>query len=362
MKKHLLPFLCTLVTTSVLFANTMDQNMSDNSSLTYQRGQNVSEAPPSGPRVADGVNINLSLDFLWWKASQQGLAYATSGVLSNVGNAVVKRGTQETPDFEWGPGFKVAFGVALPWDHWDLNLEYTWLYTFDATNHIKDSNGNIAEAVAVGSLTSSTSELSGITKAHSKWDLQFNVIDIDIGKNYYLSNHVTLRPFAGLKWTWQDQDWTAHYTADNLSVNGSLSGPGKARMKQDHFFWGVGVRTGLKSQWYVTTDWSIFANTALSALWNDYTVDRRDKFQPNGTDAATVLSTSKDCYDLHSVAEFQLGMMGEWWFYNNNLHFAISAAYEQQVWINYGEFIYLTDHSAGDLSLHGLTLKARFDF
>lgn len=361
MRKQLCSLICILFGASTLLAH--DTTEQTNPPSTFQRGKEMQATTPSGPRAADGVNLNLSVDFLWWKATQDGLAYATSGVLSNVGNDLTSRGEQKTPDFGWDPGFKFGFGAALPWDHWDFQLQYTWLYSHNNTSRIRDVNGNISPAVQVGSLTSNTTELTAITSARSSWDLHFNVIDMELGRNYYVSKHITLRPFGGLKWTWQDQDWSVTYNADSVSINGSSrDAQGGVRMNQDQFLWGVGIRTGLNSQWYVTSDWSIFVNTAFSALWNDYSVKRRDKFQPLGTEATVTLNTKSSSYHVHGVAELQLGMMGEWWFYNNDFHFAISAAYEQQVWINYGTFTYLTDREAGDLSLHGLTVKARFDF
>lgn len=361
MKKYLLSILCGIVSTSILFADLHDKN--ENPPSTFQRGEPVSGSIPSGPRVSEGIGLNLSLDFLWWKASQQGLSYATSGVLSNVGNALTSRGEQKTPDFSWNPGFKFGIGGALPWDHWDFQAQYSWLHSSSNTSRITDNNGNIAQAVTVGSLTNDTTQLTGITYARSTWDLHFNVIDLELGRNYYLSQHITLRPFAGLKGTWQSQDWSVKYNADSVSVNGSSRDQGgRVHMKQDQFFWGIGVRTGMNSQWYVSKDWSIFANTALSALWNDFSVDRHDRFQPYDAESTTTLNTKNSSYDLHTIAEFQLGMMGQWWFADNKYHFAISAAYEQQVWINYGHFIFLSGSNSGDLSLHGLTLKARFDF
>ncbi|MCB1107874.1 MAG: hypothetical protein KDK76_07250 [Chlamydiia bacterium] len=331
---------------------------------TFVRGAVRNVTPAAGPRVADGVNLTLSADFLWWKARQDGLAYATSGILSNVGNALTSRGEQHFPDFGWDPGFKFGFGVALPWDNWDFMMEYTWLYSHHNTDRVRDINGNIAQSLLIGSLTRNTTELTSITSARSSWDLHFNTIDLELGRNFYVSQYLTLRPFGGLKWTWQDQNWSATYNADSVSVNGSATTTGGGvRMVQDHFVWGVGVRTGLDTQWYFTNDWSIFINTALSAMWNDYSVDRRDRFQPSDQSIqTTTVRTKSSPYQLHGVTEFQLGIMGEWWFYNNDFHLAVSAAYEQQVWINYGAMIYLIDREGGDLSLHGLTLKFRFDF
>jgi len=75
-----------------------------------------------------------------------------------------------------------------------------------------------------------------------------------------------------------------------------------------------------------------------------------------------VVDTKISSYPIHAVAEFQFGMMGQWWFSNDDYHLAVSLGYDQQVWINYGNFIYLIDNGQADLSLHGLTLKFRFDF
>lgn len=243
-------------------------------------------------------------------------------------------------------------------------MNYTWLYSHHNTDRVRDPNGNIAQGLEVGSLTASTTSLSGITYARSSWDLWFNTIDLELGRNFYVSQWLTLRPFGGLKFTWQDQDWSVNYTADSVSANGSdITAGGTVRSTQDHFVWGVGIRTGFDTSWYFADNWNIFANTALSAMWNDYDIDRKDRFSPQSLSyTVTTVRTHSDPFQLHAVTEFQLGIMGEWWFYDNDFHFSISAAYEQQVWINYGEFIFLTDREAGDLSLQGLTLHARFDF
>jgi len=48
---------------------------------TYTRGQKRSVTPDAGPRVQNGYDLTTTVDFIWWKARQDGLAYATSGVL-----------------------------------------------------------------------------------------------------------------------------------------------------------------------------------------------------------------------------------------------------------------------------------------
>jgi len=157
--------------------------------------------------------MHLLQQISWWKPTQQGLEYASSGVINNLGESLTARGNVHSPNFSFTPGFKVGLGVNLPYDGWDLTAEYTWIRDNHNKDTVSKSNGNISPSVFIGS---------------------------------------------------------------NL--------------------------------------------------------------------------------------EFQLGMMGQWWFSNDDYHLAVSLGYDQQVWINYGNFIYLIDNGQADLSLHGLTLKFRFDF
>lgn len=329
----------------------------------FTRGMPREVTPAAGPRIAHGANIFITADFIFWKAAQDGLNYATSGIVNNVGTLLTKRGDVHSPDFGFDPGFKVGLGVNLPYDGWDVYAQYTWLHSNSNGDRVQNSDGNIQQNVLLGSLDDQISSLGTITSARSSWDLHFNVIDIELGRSYYLSRNLVLRPFAGLKWTWQDQDWRARYAANSVTANGSSpANSGEVKMNQDQDLWGVGVRTGLNTSWYFSESWSLFVNGAFSAVWTDYDVDRSDTFQPVNQTATSIVRTHESAYYVRSVAEFQLGITGEWWFSDNNYHFAVSAAYEQQVWLNYGNFIYLIDKSGGDLSLHGLTVNFRFDF
>lgn len=331
---------------------------------TFTRGMPRHVTPAAGPRVAHGANAFLTADFIWWKATQDGLRYALGNVLTSSTSTLSGRGKVKTPDFSWDPGFKVGLGVNLPYDGWDIYLQYTWLQSNGNKSRMRDAAGNIQQGILMGSLNGQGSGFAELTEAFSRWDFHLNVLDVELGRSYYLSRYVILRPFGGLKWTWQDQDWAVDYSANELTLQGSPSNPGFVHMRQDMDLWGVGVRTGLNSQWNLAEHWSIFANGAVAAVWTDYDVDRIDTARLNTqTTATTILKNGADDYYVRGVLEFQLGIRAEWWFSDEDYHFSIAAAYEQQVWLSQGNYIYLIDYNGGgDLSLHGLTVKFRFDF
>ncbi|MCB1107873.1 MAG: hypothetical protein KDK76_07245, partial [Chlamydiia bacterium] len=263
---------------------------------TFTRGMPREVTPAAGPRVAHGANAFLTADFIYWKATQAGLEYGMSNVLIGTGSTITSRGSTRTPDFGWDPGFKVGLGINLPYDGWDTYVQYTWLQSNGNHSRMRNSDGNIIPKPWAGSPDGGASRIGDITEARTRWDFHFHVLDLELGRSYYLSRFLTLRPFAGLKWTWQSQDWVNRYNGNNVRVDNSPSNvPGTARVSQDHDFWGVGIRTGLNTNWYIAEHWSIFANGALATVWADYDVSRTDIFQPNTQAAGSnIVRTRQD--------------------------------------------------------------------
>ena len=332
---------------------------------TYERGTYREITPTAGPRVAHGADVFITADFIWWKATQDGLNYAMTGVLGNnsaqlvpVPGGISSRGSVKDPDFGWEPGFKVGLGLNLSHDGWDLYAQYTWYHS----NQSSSTNG-AGITNDVPAVTDSLLAL-GDTRRSANWDLHFNVIDLELGRNFYVSQFLTLRPHAGFKGTWQSQDFDVSVRPVNgFEINNTPTGDATYKSSQDHDVWGLGVRLGFDTAWYFVKDWSIFAKVAWTAMWSHYDVDRKDTLSAtNDFFNTTFVNTELNNYRVKHVGEFELGLRWEIWFYDDNYHFAIQAGWEEQVWINYGNFIRIYNDVQNDLSLHGLNLKLRFDF
>lgn len=345
--------------------NSQPDSMSSSSSQdmsgkgSYQRGTYREITPNAGPRVAHGADVFITADFIWWKGVQNGLDYAISGVLGNGAalaavTTVSGKGNVKDPGFGWEPGFKVGLGLNLSHDGWDLYAQYTWYQSnqSDSTTGITTITNSVP---AVSPVLIAIDE----TKRSANWDLHFNVIDVELGRNFYVSQFLTLRPHFGLKGTWQNQDYVVKIAPTGGFTNNAR---GPYRSRQDHDVWGIGVRAGLNTAWYFVKNWSIFGNIAWTAMWTDYDVDRRDTLVVDDTTTNVIVNTNLTQYDVRYVGEFELGLRWEIWFYDDNYHFAIQAGWEEQIWINYGSFIRLYNDVNGDLNFHGLNLKLRFDF
>ncbi len=306
--------------------------------------------PNAGPRVTDGVDVAITADFIYWYTEQDGMGYAITGF--GDGTTSASSGKVYQTGGNWEPGFKVGLGLGLGHDGWDLNAEYTWLQ-MSTSGSVTASDiypmWNIANAY--NSPTHGT-----VTSASNNTNFHFNVIDLELGRNYYISQHLTLRPFAGLKGSWQTQKYNVEYT-QSATIR---------EMSNNQKYWAVGLRSGMNTAWHFTKEWSIFGDMALSALWANFKVTRTDETGPNPeveTSEVAVFSTKSTVNTVKPVLEMALGLRWETWFSDNDYHFMIQAGWEEQIWFSMNQQLHLNEQAAhGDLGLQGLTIKVRFDF
>lgn len=368
--------------------NPMSQDTSKKGN--YQRGSYREITPNAGPRVTNGADVFLTADFIWWKAVQEGTFYAASGIgpgamATSDTIRSVESGVTRSSGNDWAPGFKVGLGLNLGHDGWDIYTEYTWLRPSNRSVVSREYDATTGEGV-VSLQTPNTNDgpyggtlaqgdLYRWDKASSRWSLRFNVIDLELGRNFYLSQFLTMRPFIGLKGTWQSQTFNTRLSlADGVDIafspqvlNAPLSGP--YRIKYDNDVWGIGIRGGFNIGWYLTKNWSFYGNTAWTSMWAAYTdLNRKDVVKNseelgNGISPKMVHVDGDNYYSSKWIGEIELGLRWEMWFYDDNYHFAIELGWEHQVWLNWTSFQSIIQPDRWeDLNFQGLNLKLRFDF
>ncbi len=352
--------------------------------------------PNAGPCVACGLDFYITADFIYWMAREDNLAISV--VTSGSRNAIVTGagglapfppkppiGEVEIPDFKWRPGFKVGLGWNFGDDGWDLFAQYTWLRSNDnkGSQH-QPTVRTVLGALGISQGTSlvdaywnnidriadfSVSGDSVFTDSSGKWTLHFNVIDLELGRNFYVSRRLVLRPFIGVKGTWDKQKLSLTYTDNNPSA----VDPGTPFFffeNQTVDIWGAGLRGGLNTTWHWTRSFSFLGDIAVTALWEHFKTEAllSDQRTMSGT-APTAISeytmfVERKAFTLKPVLEMLLGMRWETYTCDNAFHFAVDAGWEMQWWPDQNQFLKRTliETAGGDLFMQGLTLKFRFDF
>jgi len=328
--------------------------------FAHQEPEHQVITPSAGPFIQNGYNVFLTGEFLWWKGIQEGLRYATSGVLIQRGTTLSSSGKSHSVHYPWKPGFRVGIGFYPKHDGWDIYARYTWFHS-SSTDRAQSADGNMVPiGVTIRGLTNAS--INGVTSARSNWDLHYNTVDVELGRNFLLSRFLAARLFFGPRGIWINQDWDTRYSSSQITFGNGPSLAGTMTTNQDQETWGVGIRMGFNGTWTFYKGFSIISDASFSGVWIDYDVTRRDRISQTTGGSATTANIKSDSDTIIANIDLMLGLRGEWWFQQDRYHIAAQLGWENQVWINYGHFISYNGCYNGDLSFCGLTAKLRFDF
>ncbi len=364
-KKFLLPSF-TLIT-SLLHAECCDdpcrppvESCVDCAQLWPSKGPNWIVTPNAGPCVRDGADIFVTGEFLYWTVREDHLGFALRSGLSSTSTGTattIHRGTILHPNWKFSPGFKVGLGMLFDHDGWDIYANYTWLRPRDIEKEVTISSDEGASDLLIDYLWGVGVNFVGTAyhTAKTHWNLNFNVIDLELGRNFFVSRYLQMRPYFGLKGTWQEQE-------NHLLFDASLSETRMIRMCENRMRnWGVGILAGLDTAWHFTKSFSFVAEVAASALWEGFEVHRRDvdiQLFP-----ISFPFFKNNFHTIKPVLEFYLGLRWEMWYCCENYHLSLEAGWEEQHWSDQNQFAqFAVESRQGDLCLQGFTLKARFDF
>lgn len=316
--------------------------------------------PPAGPRVQDWSDFYLTGAFIWWIPRQEGLAYAQSGRTLTAGGTVSK-GHEADISFDFSAGFKIGAGLNFRYDGWDIYANYTWLYpsTRHGSIHQGEETGGIQSQWLIPNTTGTDSLVAGLERASASWQMHFNVIDTELGRNFFVSPKLTLRPFIGFKGVWINQDYDVHYTLFQPQLLAAID---RIDLDMEQHFTGFGIRVGMNSAWKIGDWWSIFADFAFSELWCEYEVRRKDTTHPTVGEAFTSFHSGRDFHTLNPVIELDLGLRYTHDFKGGKWRVTLQGAWEEQVWFSFNQLLSPSFDGHGNLTIHGATARLGFAF
>ncbi|MBM3207059.1 MAG: hypothetical protein FJZ57_00405 [Chlamydiae bacterium] len=351
--------------------NAQIRNLENRVSALEQRKTSTGVINPSGrPEVKNGADLFITADLLIWQAHEDGLAYVTKGN----SDTLYKSKTEEL-NFKWDPGCRVGIGWNTPHDGWDTLL--TWTYY-----HTKASSTTTRDEDTLYPLFESPYYNSFLTtdpySAHGKWRLNLNLIDFELGREFFVSKWLTLRPFIGGRSAWIYQHMNANYNGYEYLPPTTTKGLGidpitiNYRYRDRNAFWGVGVRPGLGSQWGLGNGFSFYGNTAVSLLYGFFQEKQHQYCDFSSGDTVNHIKNNHSTRTSSVIVESQVGLRWETMSTNDRIHFSISAGWENFVFFGqnqFNRFVGATEETQalffanqGDLTIQGYTLSLRLDF
>lgn len=308
-------------------------------------------------------DIYFYADFLAFQAKQDGMEFAITDA-NGAGSTFLQSGTVggfSGDHRDWTYNFGARFGLGFYTDHdaWNVDAAWTWLNIRDYRNFNTGTSG--AVEIPLYALGSNTTTAQIGSRSSAVWKSNYNVLDVRLGKPYYISRYVVMNPHFGIRGGWISQHFSVDYSGAS-SVNRTIH-------HGDNDFWGVGLRTGVDTSWGISSGFSIFGNAAASILYGKFKVDQNMIL---GTSGGT--GDGFDIEDRHYMnvpnAEIALGIAWGTHLSQNRYYLSFKAAYEFHVWfdqLNMRKFFsgtpgYANDVvSRGNLTLNGFSFRASLD-
>ena len=388
-KKFLNTFLLAMFFSSLHASYDSDYMNDDNDPSCVKRASMGTITPPANPVVKHGIDGFVFGDFIYWTPRTDNLLYKQTGTLSSVEKDQLAQGKKKITELvipkestssssvnhKLSPGFKAGIGANFTHDGWDSLIRYTWLHS-QATEVSASKNFSYGHDSVFSKFVEFNSSTTTINRSSSSWNLRFNTGDWELGRAFYISPKLILRPYLGLKGSWQHQYYSVYLQdlmnetikLDILDATSTTTGSYTIHNKQS--FWGVGIRPGLSSCWELTDHLSIFGETSFSALWGYFDTTRTDVATQTTTDEKiasfnnlTVTNANQRNHTICPVLELMIGLRWEVMCSNDDYRIRLQAGWEEQVWFNQNHFININGFNPyGSLNLQGLTIELRIDF
>ena len=334
-------------------------------------GTSFTTASPKGSN-----HIYIFADPLYWHAKAGGTEYAIT--VESHGNPLSIQTINNPPivgslkgnDFGWDWGLRFGLGYNFDHDCWDLNANYTW-YQTNQTAQVRKNTPSFVIATRAN-------DIVWMQGAKSTFNVGYNNVNLELGRSYYISKSISLKPHFGLKSAWLDLKQNVHYA---LTFHGAPNPFQRTIIKSisKSYSWGIGPRAGLNTEWYLGDGFSIAGNVATALLYGYVRSDVHFKPDGNSNNFGDLISRklkAKTHRYLPTIQMF-LGLIWETFMFERTKHLTLGAGYELEYYWRANQMLYLEDTAnrntfnsrrdhvdsfSEDVMFYGLTLKAKLAF
>ncbi|MEI8300442.1 MAG: Lpg1974 family pore-forming outer membrane protein [Chlamydiota bacterium] len=318
----------------------------------------------------------VGVDLLLWQTQVGGTEYAYSvNHIQPLGTGFPLKGKISQMTFDWNFGFRIGGGKQNLVKGSDLFLTYTYYKTSASDGYHKELPSGFLGL---------TGFLDPAIVAKSDYHLNYQNIDVEFGRSYYVSRQVLVKSNIGLKFSRISQKQTSHYGFDVQSEDlVSFS----SNLKDQNLFLGIGPRIGFCSRWYLGREVSLYNKIGAALLYGYFQVkDHYDADEKKILNQQMIKSLSEINLigSAHRFSPFTEMLIGASWnrsYLKDKVILTISVSYEtlyfwREAQKLVAEGVIKTDSSsnlisssrvlferqAEDLGFRGLSLKVEVDF
>lgn len=354
--------------------------------------ENVAINAPVRPYTCNG-DFTATVAGFYWNAHQEGLTYAIETEVSPnfFDRDRLIDAKYKNPSAKWDFGFKVGIGYNTTCDGWDVGILWT-RYRGRAFSHDEAEPDDHKILLSLWSNFGGLEVIQGETifselpifanDIETAWELNLNLIDLEIGREYWSGKRLSLRPFIGLRVGFIKQEFDIEQRGGSFNVEEFndiefIIVPNINFIDMKNYYKGVGIRGGLESTWRIGCGWELYGNVAFSLLYGRFDIEQDEE---NRTVTAPftkekILETEDSFRASRLIGDFILGVQWSTIFCECQYGITARIAWENHLFVNQNQLWRVTKslvtfddfgntyvRTRGDLDTQGWTLTILFDF
>ncbi len=309
----------------------------------------------------------VQAEYLYWVVNEGALDYAVKMDHKAWSSNSFAVGHIHNAEYDWASGFRLAFGYFRAPHFWDMYLQYTYVPCYGSNEvhaHSDSDSGKYLNGTWSHPDVNTGDGAVALETAHSRINLNYHVLDYMASRRFFPNEHLRMNLFGGITSAFIYQKWNVYYedTEDQ-----------HAKIRNKWQFEGVGLKAGMKVDWFLGYDiyFTGLASSGILSGWYRNSAYQRTQAEIPGTEDDNPIHNTK-LHDtrLAYTAQFMGGF--SWQKAYDALRVEVGAGYEFNIWANLHN-IYRSSYANAAaaketyindslMSLQGLTVRLNLDF
>lgn len=286
--------------------------------------------------------FSAGIDFLYWYGRERDLpvAYRLLDLPLTPDNQTTSTVFDKAlyPNAQWDPGVRLFVSWDSCCDGWDLLLQWTWYKNSKCQSFSTPSSGTDADTFLQNPWEDNLLRWDTIK---SDWEFQYNQLDLQLGRRYWLSPCFTLRPFTGLRFLWSDVDFGSKSYLDEV-LSPDVTQSNFSNVSHDNKNWGAGLVGGVEPRFYFTPCFSLYGGFGVSLLWGKIETNRKQEIYVSTVRPTSTLVSQDQTYracsehfGMQSLFDTELGLRYEMTFCDRSYLGYLEAGWEHHLLLNH---------------------------
>ncbi len=313
------------------------------------------------PQLNNSDNLWISAELLFMVPSEDCIVLTNRKTdLFEVNNITLE--PVLNTNFSWDVGSRIGFGYIFTDQKWDMAIN--WMLYTSSTKKVSDTHMEISQGMfPVWSLSDDIIPYDWVAFARMHWKLSINLLDLDFGRAFHWGCFY-LRPYAGLRSAWIDQDFDVEYgggifaNGPDLYAMSNNAGFDTITMQND--YWGLGPRVGIEPQVNLGKGFRFYGNGSISYEFGFFYLLQDEVYL-----SYTRFHDKRKPVEFRWILDASAGLLWETFICQQRFALTFKLGWEYHLFFH--QFQLKKDHyhivpSDRDLVLNGGAFSARFSF